>query len=120
MTTITKTQQHLIERAKLYGGQAAVDAGSGRGALGGRISFGNRERAALHKLVEMGMVEITNRVKDVDYNRGNSVHTTTTMYRLVPAKGPTDEQFLAAIGPCFNNVQWITYHPGCTLRPASA
>ena len=93
---MTKTQRALIERARLYGGQAAIDAGSGRGALGGRISFGNRERAALHKLVELGMVEITNRVKDVDYSRGNSVHTTTIMYRLTP----TDNQFLAALGPC--------------------
>ena len=97
--TLTKTQQALIERAKLYGGQAAIDCGSGRGALGGRISFGSRERAALYKLVEMGLVEITNRIKDVDYNRGNSIHTTTTMYRLKPTL-PTDDQWLAALGPC--------------------
>jgi hypothetical protein len=93
---MTKTQRALIERARLYGGQAAIDAGSGRGALGGRVSFGNRERAALHKLVELGMVEITNRIKDVEYRRGNSVHTTTIVYRLTP----TDSQFLAALGPC--------------------
>ena len=79
---LTKTQQALIDRARLYGGMATIDAGSGRGALGGRISFGSRERDALHKLVEMGLVEITNRIKDVDYNRGNSIHTTTTMYKL--------------------------------------
>jgi hypothetical protein len=93
---MTKTQRALIERARLCGGQAAIDTGSGRGALGGRISFGNRERAALHKLVELGMVEITNRIKDVDYSRGNSVHTTTIVYRLTP----TDNQFLSALGPC--------------------
>lgn len=45
--TLTKTQQALIERAKMHGGMAAIDAGSGRGARGGRVTFGNRERAAL-------------------------------------------------------------------------
>jgi hypothetical protein len=35
-------------------------------------------------------------VDDVEYSHGNSVHTTTTMYRLTP----TDDQFLAALGPC--------------------
>jgi len=84
-TNLTKTQQALIARAKLYGGQAAIDSGSGRGAFGGRVSFGNRERAALHKLTEMGLVKITNLVKDVDYSRGNSVHTTTTMYQITNA-----------------------------------
>ena len=82
---LTKTQQTLLERAKRYGGMAAVDVGGGRGPLGGRISFGNLERAALRKLVDMGLVEITNQAKDVDYNRGNSVHTTTTMFRLTPS-----------------------------------
>jgi hypothetical protein len=99
MRNYTKTQQRLIERAKLYGGLAAVDVGSGRGALGGRITFGNRERAALQKLVDMGLVEITNRVKDVDYNRGNSIHSTTIVYRLTPQL-PSDDQFLATLGPC--------------------
>ncbi len=93
---LTKTQAALIERAKMYGGQAAIDAGSGRGALGGRVSFGNRERAALQKLALMGLVEIVNRIRDVEYNRGNSIHTTTFVYRLTP----TDDQFLAALGPC--------------------
>ena len=97
--TLTKTQQALIERAKMHGGMAAIDAGSGRGARGGRVTFGNRERAALRKLADMGLVEITNLVKDVDYNRGYSIHTTTTMYRLKPTL-PTDDQWLAALGPC--------------------
>lgn len=79
---LTKTQQALIARANLYGGRAAVESGSGRGAFGGRITFGCRERAALHKLVNMGLVEITNLAKDVDYNRGNSIHSTAIMYRL--------------------------------------
>jgi hypothetical protein len=79
---LTKTQQALIERARLYGGMATIDAGSGRGAFGGRVSFGNRERDALHKLAALGLVQITNRIKDVDYNRGNTIHTTTTVYKL--------------------------------------
>ena len=81
---MTKTQAALLDAAKLHGGQAAIDCGSGRGALGGRVSFGARERAALHKLAEMGLVEITNRIPSVEYNRGNSIHTTTIMYRLTP------------------------------------
>lgn len=82
MTRLTKTQQILIDRAKLYGGVAGVDNGSGRGAFGGRVSFGNRERAALHKLRDMGLVTITNTMTDRDYNRGNCIHTTTVYYRL--------------------------------------
>jgi len=99
MMKMTKTQQTLIERAKMYGGTSAIVAGSGRGAHGGRVTFGNRERAALRKLADMGLIEITNLVKDVDYNRGYSIHTTTTMYRLKPIL-PTDDQWLAALGPC--------------------
>lgn len=97
--TLTKTQQSLIERAKLYNGMASIDCGSGRGALGGRVSFGNRERAALQKLADMGLVEVTNHIRDVDYNRGNSVHTTTMVYRL-KHQLPSDDQFMAALGPC--------------------
>ena len=40
--------------------------------------------------------EATARNIRMDYSRGNSVHTTTIMYRLTP----TDDQFLAALGPC--------------------
>lgn len=94
---LTKTQQELIDRAKKHGGAASVTAGSGRGALGGRVFFGSRERAAMFKLAEMGLVKVTHREADRDYNRGNCVHSTSFRYELA---GPTDDQFLAALGPC--------------------
>lgn len=94
---LTKTQQELIDRAKRHGGAASVVAGSGRGAFGGRISFGSRERAAMFKLAEMGLVKVTHRDTDRDYSRGNCVQGTSFRYEL---SGPTDDQFLAALGPC--------------------
>lgn len=97
MTKLNKTQQALIARAQQHGGAASVVAGSGRGAFGGRVSFGSRERTAMFKLVEMGLVKVTARDTDRDYNRGNCVHGTSFRYEIV---GPTDDQFLAALGPC--------------------
>lgn len=79
---LTKTQQDLILRAKQHGGVASVVAGSGRGAFGGRVSFGSRERAAVLKLAEMGLVKITHRDSDRDYNRGNCVHYTSFRYEI--------------------------------------
>ena len=81
-TKLTKTQQALIACAKQHGGSASVVAGSGRGAFGGRVSFGSRERAAMFKLAEMGLIKITNRDADRDYNRGNCVHSTSFRYEL--------------------------------------
>ncbi len=85
---LTKTQLELINRAKTHGGAASVVAGSGRGALGGRVSFGNRERAALHKLAEMGLIKITHRDADRDYNRGNCVHSTSYRYEILRTTQP--------------------------------
>ena len=82
-TKLTKTQQHLIERARAHGGAASIVSGSGRGALGGRVCFGSRERVALHKLVELGLVKITHRDADRDYNRGNCIHATSYRYEIV-------------------------------------
>jgi len=79
---LNKTQQELIARAQKHGGAASVVACSGRGALGGRVSFGSRERAALHKLVELGLVRITDRDSDRDYNRGNCIHSTSYRYEI--------------------------------------
>jgi hypothetical protein len=79
---LNKTQQELISRAKIHGGAASIVAGSGRGALGGRVSFGSRERAALRKLVELGLVRITDRDSDRDYKRGNCIHATSYRYEV--------------------------------------
>lgn len=81
-TKLNKTQQELIARAKKHGGAASVVAGSGRGAFGGRVSFGSLERAAMFKLAEIGLVKVTHRDTDRDYNRGNCVHSTSFRYEL--------------------------------------
>lgn len=79
---MTKTMQDLITRAKQHGGSASVVAGGGRGAFGGRVSFGSRERTAMFKLEEAGLIKITHRDADRDYNRGNCVHCTSFRYEL--------------------------------------
>lgn len=78
---LTKTQQALINRVTVHG-FGGVDYGGGRGAQGGRISFGTRELAALRKLVDLGMVRITNTVRDAVYNGGNCIHVSTYYYQL--------------------------------------
>lgn len=85
MTNLTKTQQELIARAQKHGGAASVVAVSGRGAFGGRVSFGSRERTAMFKLVELGLVKVTHRDSDRDYNRGNCVQSTSFRYELIAA-----------------------------------
>ena len=80
--TLTKTQQALIDRAARHGGSAAVDCVSGRGPKGGRVSWGARERTALHALADAGLVELTGSIQSSDYNAGYGVHTTTMFYRL--------------------------------------
>lgn len=82
---LNKTQQELIARAQKHGGAASVVACSGRGAFGGRVSFGSRERAAMFKLVDLGLVKITHRDSDHDYNRGNCVQSTSFRYVLIAA-----------------------------------
>ena len=83
MAILTKTQQALIARAKQHGGASSVVAGSGRGAFGGRVSFGSRERAAMFKLADMGLIKVTHRDSDRDYNRGNCVSCTSFRYEIV-------------------------------------
>ena len=85
MTKLTKTQQALIDSAKARGGFFSIESGSGRGAKGGRVSYGSRERAAVHKLAELGLVEITNSVRDVDYTRSYSIWSTVVSFRVLHA-----------------------------------
>jgi hypothetical protein len=82
MTKLTKTQQALLDRAQTHGGAASVVAGGGRGALGGRVSFGSRELDALYKLAEMGLVRITHRDSDNDYRRGYCVRVSSFRYEI--------------------------------------
>ena len=80
--TLTKTQQVLIERARANGGTSSVEAGSGRGAKGGRVTFGSRERTALWGLVDAGLVAVKHTLKDIECNRGYSIHSTSFVYEL--------------------------------------
>lgn len=81
-TKLNKTQQALIERARKYGGKASVEAGSGRGAKGGRISYGRRELEALWALRDAGLIEVTHRDTDNDTNRGYTVRRSSFLYAL--------------------------------------
>jgi hypothetical protein len=97
---LTKTQQYLLDQAKARGGAYAVETGAGRGAKGGRIRYGARERDALFKLEAAGLVRVTWRQGDSWWTgNGNSVHGTVIAFELV-APMPTDADYLAALGPC--------------------
>jgi hypothetical protein len=67
---LTKTELELLELAASRGGFAAITTLYGRGSRGGRVSGGIRERNALFKLVDLGLVKITERAAWQDYNRG--------------------------------------------------
>jgi hypothetical protein len=94
---MSKTQQMLIAEAAKRGGRWAIECGSGRGAKGGRISYGNRERDAMFALEAAGLITITSRIKDMHWSgNGNTIHSTMFAFAL----NPSDEQLLAALGPC--------------------
>jgi hypothetical protein len=79
---LTKVQQALLDRAVQNGGSASIECGGGRGPNGGQVSYGSRDRAALFKLADAGLVTITHRATDVEYNRGHGVRTTLFVYKL--------------------------------------
>ena len=96
---LTKTQQALIDDARQQGGRLSVTRASGRGPCGGRIDVGARQRDAMFALEKMGLVRIIDRQTDTDYARGHALHCTTWACVLTTSE-PTDDQFLAALGPC--------------------
>jgi hypothetical protein len=69
---MTKTQKHILDQIAARGSYT-VECGSGRGAKGGRVSYGERERAALFALVDAGLVFISHRESDNDYQSGGNV-----------------------------------------------
>lgn len=98
--TITKTMQALLNRAKNDSrGIAVVQSVCGSGPHGGRVNRGSREVDALNQLVKLGMVEVIERHKSVEANRGNSIWIYDTVYRVVDTM-PTDDDYLSALGPC--------------------
>jgi hypothetical protein len=83
---LNKTQQLLIAEASKRGGHWGIECGSGRGAKGGRISYGNRERAAMFGLEAAGLITITSRVKDMHWSgNGNTIHSTMFSFALKPS-----------------------------------
>lgn len=82
---LTKTQQALIDAARLHGGVFSVTRVSGRGPFGGRISHGARQREAMFALEKLGLIRIIDRQSDTDYSRGHAVHCTSWAYALADA-----------------------------------
>lgn len=79
---LTKTQQQLIAEARRRGGLFSVSRVQGRGAQGGKINYGSRQRDALFGLEKLGMVRIVDRQSDTDYNRGYAVTCTSWAFEL--------------------------------------
>lgn len=96
---MTKTEQHLLDEARKHGGRYSVTRALGRGAHGGRIDHGSRQRDAMFALEKRGLIRIVDRQADTDYNRGHAVTCTSWAFELVPS-APSDAQFLEAFGPC--------------------
>ena len=81
--TFTKTQAKLIELATKHGGRYSITTLYGRGAKGGRVSAGKRERDALFALEEAGVVVITDRQPWEEYNSGWKQSGNTLAFKLV-------------------------------------
>jgi hypothetical protein len=79
---LTKTQKYLLETALTYDGKYSITTSYGHGPKGGRRFFGMRERDALLKLEELGLVEITSREPWQDYNNGWKQSGNTLAFRL--------------------------------------
>jgi hypothetical protein len=81
---LNKTQSALIEAANRRGGVSSFETHSGRGPFGGRISAGLRDRAALHSLVALGLVEIVKTDTNCpQYQNGYAMHYTVFTYRIL-------------------------------------
>lgn len=99
---MTKTMQDLLSRAEANKSRpniGVVQRVCGAGAQGGRINHGMRESAALHKLIELGLVEIIGQYKSAIPNSGHTLWIYDTTYKVKQTM-PTDADYLAALGPC--------------------
>lgn len=83
MTTLTVTQQKLIDLATRYGGRYSVDTCAGRGPQGGRRNYGSRDRDAMFALEKLGLIRIVAREPWTDYNRGYGMSGNSFAYELV-------------------------------------
>ena len=99
---LTKTMHELLNRASSNKNRpniGVVSSCCGAGAKGGRIVHGRRETGALHKLMELGLVEIIKIDKSAIANSGHTLWVYDKTYKLTNTM-PTDTDYLAALGPC--------------------
>lgn len=80
---MTKTEQRLIEMCKMQNGRGSVTTLYGRGAHGGRLSGGHRERDAMYKLQLKGLIKIIDRQPWEEYNRGHKQSGNTFVFELI-------------------------------------
>lgn len=79
---LTKTEQYLLDMAKQRG-HYSIEVGGGRGPEGGKISYGTRERNAMLKLEDKGLIQITSRNSFSECNRGYTVRSTIFCFKIV-------------------------------------
>jgi len=80
---VGKTEQQLINEALKRGGIFHVDTVRGRGAKGGKITAGMRERKALTKLILAKRVKILQEDTNIEYNSGWGLHYSTIVFQLI-------------------------------------
>lgn len=93
MTKITKTQSRLIDEARRHAAhygvtpaRGSVTHAHGRGAYGGRIDQGSRQRDAMFSLEKLGLIRIVDRQSDTEVNRSNAVTYTCWVFEIVNAQ----------------------------------
>ena len=99
---MTKTMEDLLNRAQANKNNpniGVVSSCCGAGAKGGRIVHGRRESSALHKLVNLGLVEIIKIDKSAIANSGHTLWVYDKTYRVIQTM-PTDADYMAALGYC--------------------
>jgi hypothetical protein len=80
---MTKTEQALIDIARKNGGRCGITTTYGRGAYGGKVQAGLRERNAMLKLEAKGLIKIVDRQPWQDYNRGYCQGGTSFVFVLL-------------------------------------
>jgi hypothetical protein len=70
---MTKTEQKLIDLARANGGKYVICTAVGTGPFGGRIHEGQRDRDAMYKLIDKGLVRLTSKHRCSESRRGHTV-----------------------------------------------
>jgi hypothetical protein len=78
---LTERQCALLFTAARHG-RVATETFSGRGAGGGRVSGGGRERQAASTLRRLGLLSVIATRHEMTAERGNTVHIYTTHWSL--------------------------------------